>query len=130
MPIVEDSTGFTVSPVGCKHPILFFGSGGYYVICSQCSYMWVARDPFGSGDQPDPNFVAPGLTALDKRVEIPDSIEIDFECEHERVFAPYTLSSFPPLFPWICRKCGYRGADRGTSIDYNEYYFLDKKFPS
>jgi hypothetical protein len=64
-------TGFPVSLTGCRHPILFFGSGGYYVICSMCSFMWVARDPINKEDAPDPNFSErmTGLNNEDKRVD-------------------------------------------------------------
>jgi len=62
-------TGFAVSASGCRHPVLFFGSGGYYVICSVCSYMWVAKDPIS--DAPDPNFASrmTGLSDKDKRFD-------------------------------------------------------------
>ncbi len=38
MPKVYDGEGFVQGP--CKHPILFFGGGGYLVICSICSTQW------------------------------------------------------------------------------------------
>lgn len=41
---------------GCGHPILFFGTRGFYVVCSKCSYVWVARDPLATEDKPDENF--------------------------------------------------------------------------
>jgi hypothetical protein len=46
MPRVEDSTGFCVSSTGCKHRVLFFGSGGHCVICSECSQVWEAVPSF------------------------------------------------------------------------------------
>jgi len=69
MPKVEDMTGFAVSESGCRHPHLFFGSGGYYVICSVCSFVWVAKDPMK--DAPDPNLASrmTGLTKNDVRLD-------------------------------------------------------------
>ena len=53
MPRVEDMTGFIDGP--CKHPVLFFSSGGFYVICSNCSQMWESKNPMGAVDRtPDP----------------------------------------------------------------------------
>lgn len=56
----------------CKHPVLFFASGGYYVVCSVCSSAWVAKDPLK--DAPDPNLASrmTGLTDKDTRVD-PDA---------------------------------------------------------
>ena len=38
MPKTPDGEGFVDGP--CKHPILFFGSGGFLVICPICSTQW------------------------------------------------------------------------------------------
>lgn len=32
-------------------------------------------------------------------------------CEHDKVYAPYMYTSFPPKTPWICSKCLKQGAD-------------------
>ena len=62
-------TGFPVSYSGCRHRILFFGSGGYYVICSECSYMWVAKDPMTDAVDPDFSTRMTGLGDGDKRID-------------------------------------------------------------
>jgi hypothetical protein len=56
MPRVEGMTSEIVARMSCRHQTLFFGSGGYYIICAECSYMWVARDPLKGDDVPDQNF--------------------------------------------------------------------------
>jgi len=38
MPKVHDGEGFVDGP--CKHPVLFFGAGGFLVICPVCSTQW------------------------------------------------------------------------------------------
>ena len=52
---------------------------------------------------------------------------MDETCKHEKVYANYTLTSDPPQYPWICRKCGKTGVDRGTATN-NEYDGLVKIF--
>ena len=64
MPRVEDSTGFCVSSTGCKHRVLFFGSGGHCVICSECSQVWEAVPSFQAVH---PHHVDLGID--DKRIE-------------------------------------------------------------
>lgn len=67
MPRVEDMTGFSITGP-CRHPILFFGSGGYYVICSNCSQMWVAKTP--DLDAAAADFVQdPAIQDGDRRVD-------------------------------------------------------------
>ncbi len=70
MPRVEDMTGFIDGP--CKHPVLFFSSGGFYVICSNCSQMWRATtvdapvlDPDPGGKRVDPDFEGDTLSGED-----------------------------------------------------------------
>lgn len=50
----------------CRHPTLYFASGGYYVICSSCRMSWIATSLEGAynyqaGDH--------GLDGNDIRVE-------------------------------------------------------------
>ena len=59
MPQVEDITGFVIN-VQCRHPILFFGSGGRVVICSNCSMMWESTKP---------EAIEINLSELDKRID-------------------------------------------------------------
>lgn len=52
------------------------------------------------------------------------------ECIHIKVYANYILAVSPPLFPWICQKCGTKGTDSGwkgynPAITYDE---LERKF--
>lgn len=76
MPTVEGITSEELFPMPCKHRTLFFGSGGYYVICSLCSCTWVAKDPMVETDTPDKNYASSAveLTNDDLRIEptIPD----------------------------------------------------------
>ena len=68
MPYVEDITSDIVAKSApCRHKVLFFGSGGYYLICTQCSAMWVAKDPMS--DDPDRNYARTDLTSQDFRVD-------------------------------------------------------------
>lgn len=30
----------------CQHEELVFGSGGYYIFCRNCSWMWVSKEIF------------------------------------------------------------------------------------
>jgi hypothetical protein len=69
MPRVEDSTGFTVSPIGCKHRVLFFGSGGYLVICSECSQIWEAKKIEYSSMPEEPVIKPAPLGPADKRID-------------------------------------------------------------
>lgn len=50
------------------------------------------------------------------------------KCEHHKVYSGTTLMSSPPQYPWICKKCGVEGVDRGQ-YKINEYEKLvqDKK---
>lgn len=59
MPRVEDMTGFSISGP-CRHTVLFFGSGGRVVICSNCSHMWESTQP---------EAIEVSLTADDKRID-------------------------------------------------------------
>jgi hypothetical protein len=52
--------------VSCQHHNLFFGSGGYCIICAECSCMWLAFDP--TANKPDINFKRSDLTNKDVRV--------------------------------------------------------------
>jgi hypothetical protein len=42
-------------------------------------------------------------------------------CVHDKCYAGYVLASNPPQHPWVCRKCGAKGVDRGSYYDYSEY---------
>ena len=49
------------------------------------------------------------------------------ECIHDKVYANCVLTSNPPQYPWICKKCGEKGIDHG--MDWTtEYEDLVKKF--
>lgn len=67
MPRVENITSEVLASVPCKHQVLFFGSGGYCIICANCSCMWVAKDTMS--DEPDRNFKRADLTDKDVRVD-------------------------------------------------------------
>jgi len=67
MPQVEDFTSEILIKSRCRHKTLFFGSGGYYLICAECSAMWVAKDPMN--DEPDKNFERINLNNKDVRID-------------------------------------------------------------
>jgi len=50
------------------------------------------------------------------------------KCDHEKVYANYVLTSNPPQYPWICKKCGEKGIDRGSYYNANAYDELVKEF--
>ena len=97
-------------------------------------------DEFGAEISPDkPVEERPcSFLVTDSDLDAPDGAIVDGyerhggtweECQHEKVFAPYILTSNPPQYPWICRKCGYRSVDKGNiTIDVNEYARLCQKF--
>lgn len=86
MPRVEDSTGFTVSPIGCKHRVLFFGSGGYLVICSECSQIWEAKKIEYSSVPEEPAHIPGSLGLNDKRID-QEMIEPDMLAELARLIS-------------------------------------------
>lgn len=43
------------------------------------------------------------------------------KCNHDKCYAPHALMSNPPQYPWVCRKCGEKGTDRGNFYDFDEY---------
>jgi hypothetical protein len=49
------------------------------------------------------------------------------ECNHDKVYSDCILTSLPPMFPWICRKCGAKGSERGKNI-MSEYNKIEKEF--
>lgn len=59
---------------------------------------------------------------------IVDKIEWQHECQHEWVQAPYVLTTNPPTFQFICRKCGAKKRECGEFVDCNEYFRIEEKF--
>lgn len=56
-------------------------------------------------------------------------------CDHQKVYANFTLTSNPPQFTWICRKCGVKGTDGGwkgysPSITYEEVELAFRRKPN
>ena len=51
----------------CDHPMLFFGSGDYYIMCRVCSRTWVKAGM--QNDDADPSFVNDRITG-EERVEL------------------------------------------------------------
>jgi len=76
MPEVFDGEGFVQGP--CKHPVLFFGSGGFLVICSVCSTQWNLTDKefteldLGEADKR----VDPNLETPEPEIPTPSNVEI------------------------------------------------------
>jgi rubrerythrin len=48
------------------------------------------------------------------------------ECKHRKVYA--SLTTNPPILPWICSVCGYQGQDIEIFYNKPEYDDLMKKF--
>jgi len=43
-------------------------------------------------------------------------------CQHDKSYSPNVLTSNPPQYPWVCRKCGATGTDTATLGPYaNDY---------
>lgn len=72
---IAEKPVFPRSLSSCKHPVLFFSSGGYYVVCSACSSVWIARDP--AKDAPDPNIAQRMIGLTDKDVRVDPSADLD-----------------------------------------------------
>jgi hypothetical protein len=49
------------------------------------------------------------------------------DCIHEKVYAQYMLTVYPPMFPWICKLCGQEGFDEGN-YERQEYQEIKDKF--
>jgi hypothetical protein len=55
------------------------------------------------------------------------------EGDHDRVYAAWVLTSYPPKYKWICRRCGVTGIDTGRGFDHDdqrEYDRLERLFGS
>ena len=40
---------------------------------------------------------------------------MDKECKHVKVYADFTYTTSPPITPWICAVCGFKGEERSSS---------------
>ena len=49
-------------------------------------------------------------------------------CHHDKSYAPYLLMTYPSQSPWICRKCGVHGTDRGPFLEMNDYEDVKRRF--
>jgi len=72
------------------------------------------------------------LLFLNRRGEMNVTLENptkeQLECKHEKVYSNFVLASNPPIYSWICSKCGVRGKERAEYVDYNEYDKLVFRF--
>lgn len=50
--------------------------------------------------------------------------------DHDKIYAPYILSSYPLKHSWICRLCGESGVDVGYNVRGLTYEQLLNYFPS
>ncbi len=48
--------------------------------------------------------------------------------EHQKVYSNHALLTYPPQYPWICRKCGEIGNEKDKMNYINDYDKLVKKF--
>lgn len=55
-----------------------------------------------------------GLTKSDDDSKTPVSQDPS-QCDHEKIYENYILTSNPPQYPWKCKKCGETGVDRDTT---------------
>lgn len=52
-------------------------------------------------------------------------------CEHDKVYSETALLTDPPQYPWICRKCGFKGREVLDVLrDRAEYARIVEKFES
>ncbi|MNL03782.1 hypothetical protein D3C87_1243300 [compost metagenome] len=51
-------------------------------------------------------------TDLPFATEIIVSNGTHIDCEHEKEYENFILTSNPPQYPWKCKKCGVKGADK------------------
>lgn len=49
-------------------------------------------------------------------------------CDHDKVYADFTLTTYPPQRPWICRKCGVVGRDVDRPHAPSEYEAVRARF--
>lgn len=50
----------------------------------------------------------------------------NIECNHDKVYAGYILTTDPYQRPWICKKCGIRGLE--VECKEKTYEDISKKF--
>lgn len=127
MPRVEGSTSDLLPGSACKHKVLFFGSGGYYLICSECGTMWVAKDPFSHDDRPDANFKPSSLNTDDRRVEpaMSDTIKASDEGldnEEDRDLEPGEPNAAQRAAAALRETCGQR--PQGHDKVFSQYVLL------
>lgn len=78
------------------------------------------------------DFIVPGRAEAQVKAETPfiwDSIpEIKPkpECDHDKAYAGWIVTSNPPYTSWICRKCKKQGLDEGvhSSRDGEDYRLI------
>lgn len=69
------------------------------------------------------NYFALVIQALKEKQEREKSI-----CaEHDKVYSPVVLLSYPPQHKWICRKCGAEGIDTIGEYADDEYERLKRE---
>jgi hypothetical protein len=68
------------------------------------SFADVTRCPCGSGK----------AFAECHGADVEDAAPWHATCEHDKVYGDHILTSNPPKYPWICRKCKARGNDIGA----------------
>lgn len=49
-------------------------------------------------------------------------------CKHDKVYANWCYTVSPPIYPWICSKCGEEGQDQVKTKATNNYEMLKRKF--
>lgn len=49
-------------------------------------------------------------------------------CAHEKVYSNQVLACNPPIYQWICRKCGATGQEQEVFVQGESYDDLMRKF--
>lgn len=50
------------------------------------------------------------------------------ECQHEWIQSPYVIATNPPIYRFICKKCGAEKEEYDQYSDFGEYDRIKKKF--
>jgi hypothetical protein len=44
------------------------------------------------------------------------------DCEHDKAYSKIILTSYPPQYQWVCKKCGQKGRDIQSNFFMNDEY--------
>ena len=70
----------------------------------------------------------PATTKLEKEDWLAINPKHLTKCNHDKIYSPTILATYPAQRLWICRKCGEEGSTCDSYDDINEYYKVKKSF--